>query len=223
MIEMCAPVDFVGLFFVMVLSLSPSQACLITGLKVFPSRPMTFSTLASSPSRTKRRLSGSPGSRMTSSSFLMPRTSSRTAYISPSPLDSPPTTRSLAQPGSTPSRRPRTGPHEVPLRPLAYEPDEQLEVVLVASNLRERAPASHAPESGEGVRQYRNRIGLAVGLYSPHHVAGQPVQCRRIQLGPRHVLWFGRPRLLPPYRKLHPPGEYVLQFLVQPRRDLLEA
>ena len=79
MIETCAPVAFVGLFLVRVPSRSPSQAWRIVGERVLPSLPITFSTLESSPSTTSRRLSGSPESKTTSSSFLIPRTSSRTA------------------------------------------------------------------------------------------------------------------------------------------------
>src|SRR3990167_389976 len=125
---MWAPVARAGLFLVKQLKLPLSQASLITPVRIFPSRRITFKTDASSDSYTRSLLSVIPGSCCFEVVFLVffenfvISTASRTDQIRPSPLERPLLICSSCHTGSTSSRSRLTCDHAEPFRPLAVWP-----------------------------------------------------------------------------------------------------
>ena len=96
MIEMCALVARAGAVLVSSASGRPSQAERSVGDSVESSRPVDFSTVANSGSITSSRLSTAPGSGPCGS---------RTAQISPSPLERPVVSREVNAGSACASRR----------------------------------------------------------------------------------------------------------------------
>jgi hypothetical protein len=127
---MCASVAFVGEFLTMVLRGTPSHASRSVGLRVLPSRRITLNAAANSDCRITNRLSATPSSSIVGSdSPFLPvtflKTGSRTALITPSPLDSPEVAL-LSQSGSMVRKNVSTGAFAEPLRPVDVEPTPQM-------------------------------------------------------------------------------------------------